>query len=457
MIPQPFKHQIISVQKHLSLPRSFNTSDAGTGKTRSVIDTLTQRLSATNKCALILAPKSILQASWGQDLLTFAPHMTWVISTSPNHPKQMAKDAKIYITNHDAVNWLAKQPKAFFEKFSDLVVDESTAYKHRTSLRSKALRKISNYFENIILMTATPTTTGVLDLWHQMLILDRGERLGSNYWHFRNATHDATPDPAFPSRLIWTEKPGISEVVASLTQDITIRFARDECLDLPERIIREIRYTLPTELYETYQILKKKCIITLNEETTVFQKHTLRTKLLQAISGVVYDKDKEVLTLDNSRTNLVLDLAEEVPHAIVAFNWHHQVDQLTKLATHRHLNFAILDGNTHNKADVIERFQNGEYRILFAHPQSASHGLTLTKATRTIWASPCQSPELFSQMNDRIYRAGQTKKTEILLIAAEDTLEPGVYLTHLKRLSNMNNLLEMMEYKGPPINNLLAP
>ena len=48
----------------------------------------------------------------------------------------------IVITNHDAVKWLMENPQ-YLEGFSMLVVDESTAFKHRTSARSKAMRKLS--------------------------------------------------------------------------------------------------------------------------------------------------------------------------------------------------------------------------------------------------------------------------------------------------------------------------
>jgi len=62
-----------------------------------------------------------------------------------------------------------------------------------------------------------------------------------------------------------------------------------------------------------------------------------------------------------------------------------------------------------------------------AHPQSAAHGLTLTKGTTTIWASPTYNLEHFLQGNRRIYRAGQTQKTETIVVLAPNTVEEGVF------------------------------
>jgi SNF2 family DNA or RNA helicase len=82
--------------------------------------------------------------------------------------------------------------------------------------------------------------------------------------------------------------------------------------------------------------------------------------------------------------------------------------------------------------------------VVFAHPQSAGHGLTLTKATSAIWASPTYNAEHFQQFNRRIYRAGQTQKTETILIAAKNTWEPTVYEKLQTKLGRMEELLTVL-------------
>ncbi|QIB67115.1 helicase-related protein [Kineobactrum salinum] len=90
---------------------------------------------------------------------------------------------------------------------------------------------------------------------------------------------------------------------------------------------------------------------------------------------------------------------------------------------------------------IVDDFQNGKLRVIFAHPKSAGHGLTLTRGTTTIWASPTYNAEWFQQFNARIYRKGQTRKTETLCIAALGTKEEDVYAQLFNKVSNMNELL----------------
>jgi hypothetical protein len=78
------------------------------------------------------------------------------------------------------------------------------------------------------------------------------------------------------------------------------------------------------------------------------------------------------------------------------------------------------------REDCIRMFQQGFYRVMLAHPQSAAHGLTLTKGTSTIWASPTYNLEHWIQGNRRIYRAGQTEKTETVIVVAPGTIEESV-------------------------------
>lgn len=64
-----------------------------------------------------------------------------------------------------------------------------------------------------------------------------------------------------------------------------------------------------------------------------------------------------------------------------------------------------------------------------------------TRGTATIWCSPSYNAEHFQQFNRRIYRAGQTQKTETILIAARDTKEIEVYEKLNGKLARMDDLL----------------
>ena len=69
----------------------------------------------------------------------------------------------------------------------------------------------------------------------------------------------------------------------------------------------------------------------------------------------------------------------------------------------------------------------------------------MTKATTVIWASPTYNAEHYQQFNRRIYRAGQTSRTEVIHIAAKDTWEPDVYDKLAGKLERMEDLLDLLK------------
>jgi hypothetical protein len=73
----------------------------------------------------------------------------------------------------------------------------------------------------------------------------------------------------------------------------------------------------------------------------------------------------------------------------------------------------------------------------------------LTAGTTTIWASPTYNAEHFSQLNARIYRAGQKRRTETIMIAYADTAEIEVYDRLDTKMTRMEDLLELFSAFTP--------
>ena len=103
----PYKHQTKSIDIMTSNDRTFDISDPGTGKTRCVIEAYGNRKNTGAKKMLVLAPKSILQPAWGNDIEKFSPNLKYVIANANNRLKAFNTNADIVITNHDAVKWIA--------------------------------------------------------------------------------------------------------------------------------------------------------------------------------------------------------------------------------------------------------------------------------------------------------------------------------------------------------------
>ena len=325
-----------------------------------------------------------------------------------------------------------------------LLVHNCTAYKNPTAKRSKAAAAIRESFSHATLMSGTPTPQGIIDLWHQMYLVDRGKLLGNSFYRFRSTTHTPVNKGAFTE---WVEKEGVADAIADIISGVTIRNAREDCMDLPENLVVHRRYQLSAPHLKVYNELKRHAFIELESgDVNAVNAAVLLSKLLQVASGAVYDEYGEAHLIDTQRYELVMDLVDERDHSVVFFNFKHQKNELIKLAEKAKMKYAVIDGSVSGakRTQAVEDFQAGKLKVLFCHPQSAGHGITLTKGTATIWVSPTYNVEHFEQANARIFRGGQTKKTETILISAEGTVDARAYKALFDKQLDMNNLLEVL-------------
>ncbi len=437
---QPFEHQTKTTDFILSKPGVLITSDPGTGKTRSVIDAYAKRRAGR---MLVLAPLSILEASWADDIRKFQPSISHSVAFAKNRLKAFNSDSDIVITNHDAVKWIAKNP-AVLDGFDTICIDEFTAFKNKDSQRSKAMAKVANHFEYRIAMSGTPNSNTILDIWHPTFLIDDGERLGVRFYSFRSAVCQ----PQFNGFAnVWVDRPDAQEIVASALFDINIRFSLEECIDMPQQVVSTRYVTLNDKTMAAYSTLAEDSVL-YTPQGTINAVHAGAKvkKLLQLCTGAVYDEHGNAQGIHAERYDLVMQLVQERKHCLVAFNWQHERNHLVELAEKQSIKYGVIDGSTpaNKRKDIVDRMQAGQLQVVFAHPQSAGHGLTMTKATTVIWASPTYNAEHYQQFNRRIYRAGQTQRTEVIRIAAERTWEPDVYEKLETKLSRMDELLGIL-------------
>ena len=436
---KPFEHQSATTAHILNNPRCLITSDPGTGKTRSVLDAIAIRGSRT----LVLAPLSILEASWADDIEKFQPGHTYAVAYAKNRAKAFAGSESIVITNHDAVKWLLKNQHVL-KDFETLVIDEFTAFKNKDSQRSKALKKLVELFEYRIAMSGTPNSNTILDIWHPTLLIDDGERLGHRFYSFRSAVCTARFN-GFANE--WVDKDDAEEIVAAAIGDINIRYELESCLDMPEQTMHTKLVTLPKKIMDQYETLSEDSVLYTGKATiNAVHAGAKVKKLLQLCTGAIYDEHGDVQSVHPERYELVMQLVSQRKHSLVAFNWKHEKQHMTALAEKQGISYATIDGDTpaHRRKEIVDRMQAGQLQVVFCHPQSAGHGLTMTKATTVIWASPTYNAEHYQQFNRRIYRAGQTQRTEIIQIAARNTWEPEVYEKLHSKLKRMEDLLGIL-------------
>lgn len=450
---KPMAHQEISLAHNDTTPIVFDNSDAGTGKTFVRIEAFRRRRARGGGCLLVLGPRSILRSVWAADIKKFAPELSCSVAAAENRAAAFEADVDVYITNHDAVKWLAQQPPKFFKRFSEVAIDESDAFKHHTSARSKAMLKIIKHFQFRTCMTATPSSNSITDVFHQALLLDGGARLGKLFYQFRTSV--ATPVSAGrgANMIRWEDREGAEEAVFSLLSDIVIRHRLDDCADIPENHQFPMSYEMSKKQAKAYLEMETTQIAALGKLKTVtaINAAAVATKLLQIASGAVYESPDKYHLVDTARYELILDLCQQRVHPLVLFLWKHQRDLLVEEATKRGMTFAVFDGETsdNERAAVVRAYQQGAYDVLFAHPKTVGHGQTLTRGTSTIWASPTYDLGLAIQASSRQRRIGQTEKTETIVLVAEGTWDERAYERMLDKGARMESFLDLIAASVP--------
>ncbi len=203
---------------------------------------------------------------------------------------------------------------------------------------------------------------------------------------------------------------------------------------------------MPKQVIAQYHELREQSWLETEEgEISALHAGSRIKKMLQLLSGAVYDQDGEIIKVHDNRYELVMELAAEREQCVIAFNWRHEREALQRWADKYKFSYAFIDGSVpmNDRTKIVDQFQQGKLKLIMAHPQSAGHGLTLTKGTSTIWCSPTYNAEHYQQFNRRIYRAGQTRKTETVRIAARDTAEEDVYEKLDGKVERMDDLLDL--------------
>lgn len=441
---KPMKHQEVSIAFLKTRKEVFDQSDAGTGKTLVEILDFAQRHKKDGKRLLVLCPKSLMRAAWYNDIGKFAPHLRVSLCYAQKRKESLVADADVFVVNVDGVKDLAKiTDKAFWKKFGTLVIDESDAFMHHTSQRSKAVVKIRDHFEYVRLLSATPQGNTICDQWHQYFILDKGKRLGKSFFGFRSAC--CTPEQNGPSanHLVWRDKEDIELTIAELVRDITIRHKFEDCVDIPPMHTYSVSFQLDKKHMAAYEEMKQDALMIVRDKAvTAINAAVQAQKLLQIASGAVYDGEGNYIKVANERYELVLDLVCDRPHSVVFYTWEHQLEELIAEAKSRKISWVEWNPD---HPEIADDFQAGKYRVIFAHPASAAHGLTLTKGTAVIWASPTFNVRHFIQGMKRIHRIGQTQKTENIIVVAEGTADERALESMQRKKVNLIKFLTELE------------
>ena len=421
---KPHDYQSYCIQRIINDNAVGLFLDMGLGKTvitLTAINDLKYNRFKIQKC-LVIAPKKVAEATWSKEAEKWdhLKHLriSKILGTESKRIRAVNTPADVYVINRENVPWLVDHYRNDW-KFDMVVVDELSSFKSNKAKRFKCLTWVRPHIKKFVGLTGTPAPNGMMDLWAQVYLLDNGERLGKTITAYRQAyfiqnTHGG-------NFSTFEEKQEAAEEIRQRISDICISMKAEDYIKLPDRTDVVVPVELDSKARKMYDKFEKEMFLQIDEDNLdAGTAAVLSNKLLQMCNGAVYGENN-VVEIHNCKIEAFMELVEAAQGQpiLVFYNFKHDLDRL-KLALAK---TKLTIGELKSPKD-IDRWNNKELNILFAHPASAAYGLNLQAGgSHIVWFGLNWSLELYQQANARLYRQGQKDKVIIHHLVVDDSTD----------------------------------
>lgn len=439
----PFDIQRKTCRMLTENPRAYVLNEMGTGKTKTVLwawDYMNKQGFA--KKLLVVCKRSNLYFTWAAEAFATLPNRKCIVlyGSKSQRLKLLAEDADIYVINHDGMDVIGKELWARSD-IDTLCLDELAVYRNNSE-RSKKMRKFAKRFPVVWGLTGSPMPHEPVDVWGQAKIITP-----ATVPEYRTRCKEMLMDRN--SQYVWTPKPNALELAHAMMKP-SVRFSLDEVMELPQITYRDYQVALSSEQRDKYEEVRRAMASMIKEKViTAANAGVAMNKLLQIAGGWVYTNNKETVRLDPTPRIIALaDLIDEAEHkVIVAVPYRHMIEGISKIFSMKGvgIDHCVVHGGTTGRDEIFSDFQNtNKYKVMVCHPQTVSHGLTLTAASIAIWYLPVTSWEIYEQFNARIRRVGQAHKQQIINLVGSK-IEMRVYSILRKCEAMQDRFLDMVE------------
>lgn len=455
----PREYQRIMTEFILQTPRCALYVFMGGGKTAATLTALDamKHTGEATKPALILAPLRVARSTWPNEAAKWDHLVDFTVSAIVGNESERyaalveEEEADAYTINYDNVPWLVKHidEQGYEWPFGTIVADESTRLKNtRASVqtstlgkqfirssggkRAGALAKVAFKSERFIELTGTPAPNGLDDLWGQAFFLDQGARLGRTHEAFTQRWFKPKPNGYGSEPLAHAQ-----DEIQNRLRDVVLSLNPKDWFDLKDPIVNVIEVELPPTARKHYKEMERE-LFTVLEGHEIEASHAAdkTIKCLQICNGALYveppegyaqaaSKTREWKALHDAKLDALESVIEEAAGMPVLVAYHFKPD-LARLRTR------FPEGRELKTTADEDAWNAGQVPVLFAHPQSAGHGLNLQDGGNIIcFFGNWYNAELHDQIIERIgpvrqLQAGHDRAVFIHYIVAKGTIDQDV-------------------------------
>jgi superfamily II DNA or RNA helicase len=402
--------------------------DMGLGKTLQTLAhiCLEKEQGRLKTPALVIAPTSLVH-NWVAEAARFAPGLRalQLHGTDRRRDFERIAESDLVVTSYAL---LARDIELLNEQMGErefhlLIVDEAQNIKNPRTQSAAAIRLLRATHR--LGLTGTPVENHLGELWAQFDWLAPG-LLG---------------DQASFSRLyrVPIEKHGDEERQAHLTARIrpfVLRRRKDEVApELPPRSEIERYVALDggqRDLYEAVRASMHERVRRALAEQGIERSQVLVLDALLKLRQVCCDPRLVDLASarsvkESAKLELLLDLLDgllvEGRRVLLFSQFTSMLALIEEALRERGIRYALLTGETRDRARAVEQFQQGEVPLFLLSLKAGGTGLNLTTADTVIHYDPWWNPAVETQATDRAHRIGQDKPVFVYRLLCAGTIE----------------------------------
>lgn len=393
--------------------------EQGLGKTKIAIDLLLYWLSYRDIDTVLIVTKKQLVKNWTDEFLIHSYIKPKVLSSNKKDNFYVLNSpAKAIITNFETLSTDKDRVKLFLKARNvGIIIDESTKLKNPEAKLTQDFFELSDLFKLKAIMTGTPVANRPYDMWAQIYFLDKGESLGTDFNEFKKKTdlsNDLTSNKERRSEFEDT----VSEIYKKISH-FSIRETKRTCgIELPQKEYKtifaeyeEIQYKMYCQVIKELQIEVKKDGETEIDDESISLKRLLRLMQITSNPKLLNEEYKAKSGKEEQLELLLAEIIGKNEKCIVWSNFIDNIEYFTKKFENynpRKIHGSMSIEERNKSVDLFKK--DVECKVLFATPQAAKEGLTLTVANHVIFYDRGFNLDDYLQAQDRIHRISQKKK-----------------------------------------------
>ena len=431
---EPFKHQRDGFLISRDARKFALLMEQGTGKTKVAIDTAAYlQQNGEIEALVVIAPNGV-HVNWHENELK--AHMPSDYRSycyySSTHKKRQKIDferacdrdfsgLRVFCFNVEAFqNDRSTRSRKMLQdilKWFDcmVVIDESTRIKNFKAKRTKYLMKACKDAKYKRILSGTPVTNGVENLYSQLKWLGDEICGFGSYYTFRN---QYCVLGGYQSKVVVGYKN-----LDKLTQRMdgfSYRVLKEDCLDLPPKVYQRVYFELSDRQQSVYNRMKRDALMMLGKDQVSIADNALTQALrLHQITFNWRPKEEgstEVAEIDfhrNPRYEALNSVIEDLGTERKGIIWVKYKEDIKMLKEKLGSRCVVYYGDTsqEDRMEAIDQFQNGKVQFFLATPSAAGIGLTLTAAEVVIYYGNDYDLEKRLQSEDRAHRIDKVRMT----------------------------------------------